>query len=76
MFPRHAVVDATDGRAHHIRFRGIEAFEHAPPIGGIVEVRRFGGAEDKRPTLVLENRSCRKYGILIKAARITIPTNC
>ena len=51
------VIDGTDGRAHHIRFRGIEAFEHAPPAGGIVEVRRFGGPEDERPTLVLATRS-------------------
>ena len=43
----YAVIDGTDGRAHHVRFRGIEAFEHAPPIGGIVEVRRFGGADDR-----------------------------
>mgnify|MGYP003113012485 CR=1 FL=1 len=53
----YAVINGTDGRAHHFRFRGIEAFEHAPPIGGIVEVRRFGGPEDERPTLVLANRS-------------------
>lgn len=53
----YAVIDGTDGRAHHVRFRGIESFEHAPPLGGIVEVRRFGGAEDKRPTLVLALRS-------------------
>lgn len=53
----YAVIDGTDGRAHHVRFRGIEAFEHAPPIGGIVEVRRFGGRDDERPTLVLATRS-------------------
>jgi hypothetical protein len=53
----YAVIDGADGRAHHVRFRGIEAFEHAPPIGGIVEVRRFGGPDDPRPTLVLANRS-------------------
>jgi type IV secretory pathway VirD2 relaxase len=53
----YAVIDGTDGRAHHIRFRGIEAFEHAPPNGGIVEVRRFGGPQDERPTLVLATRS-------------------
>ncbi|RWQ75663.1 MAG: DUF3363 domain-containing protein [Mesorhizobium sp.] len=53
----YAVIDGTDGRAHHVRFRGIEAFEHSPPIGGIVEVRRFGRPEDERPTLVLANRS-------------------
>jgi type IV secretory pathway VirD2 relaxase len=53
----YAVIDGTDGRAHHVRFRGIEAFEHAPPLGGIVEVRRFGGDDDQRPTLVLTTRS-------------------
>ncbi|MFD1911845.1 relaxase/mobilization nuclease domain-containing protein [Halodurantibacterium flavum] len=53
----YAVIDGTDGRAHHVSLRGVEAFDNAPPIGGIVEVRRFGGAEDARPTLVLANRS-------------------
>ncbi|OQM76716.1 relaxase/mobilization nuclease domain-containing protein [Manganibacter manganicus] len=53
----YAVIDGTDGRAHHVRFRGLDAFEHAPPEGGIVEVRRLGGPDDKRPTLVLANRS-------------------
>jgi hypothetical protein len=53
----YAVIDGTDGRAHHVRFRGVDAFEHSPPIGGIVEVRRFGGADDRQPTLVLANRS-------------------
>jgi hypothetical protein len=49
----YALIDGTDGRAHHVRFRGVEAFEHAPPVGGIVEVRRFGQAGDPRPTVVL-----------------------
>ncbi|MGN8119212.1 relaxase/mobilization nuclease domain-containing protein [Labrys sp. 22185] len=53
----YAVIDGTDGRAHHVRFQGIEAFEQAPPDGGIVEVRRFGGTDDRRPTLVLALRS-------------------
>lgn len=53
----YAVIDGTDGRAHHVRFRGIEAFAHAPPLGGIVEVRRFGVTEDRRSTLVLALRS-------------------
>ncbi|ODT76890.1 MAG: type VI secretion protein [Pelagibacterium sp. SCN 64-44] len=53
----YAVIDGTDGRAHHVRFRGVEAFEHAPPPGGIVEVRRFGSAGENRPTLVLATRS-------------------
>ena len=58
----YAVIDGTDGRAHHVRFRGVEAFEHAPPPGGIVEVRRFGGDNDQRPTLApgqpLGHRPC------------------
>lgn len=53
----YAVIDGTDGRAHHVRLRGIEAFDQAPPIGGIVEVRRFGQPGEERPTLVLANRS-------------------
>ena len=53
----YAVIDGTDGRAHHVRFQGVEAFEHAPPPGGIVEVRRFGGDNDPRPTLALASRS-------------------
>lgn len=53
----YAVIDGTDGRAHHVRFRGLDAFDHAPAPGGIVEVRRFGGPDDPRPTLVLANRS-------------------
>jgi len=51
----YVVIDGTDGRAHHVRFRSIEAFEHAPPLGGIVEVRRLG--DDPKPTLVLATRS-------------------
>lgn len=53
----YAVIDGTDGRAHHVRFRGLEAFDQAPPPGGIVEVRRIGGPDEARPTLVLANRS-------------------
>jgi hypothetical protein len=29
----YAVIDGTDGRAHHVRLRGIEAFVDAPPAG-------------------------------------------
>ena len=53
----YAVIDGTDGRAHHVRFRGIEAFEHAPTVGGIVEVRRFGQAGEPSPTVMLATRS-------------------
>jgi type IV secretory pathway VirD2 relaxase len=53
----YALIDGTDGRAHHVRFRGLEAFDQAPPIGGVVEVRRFGPAGGPHPTLVLAIRS-------------------
>jgi hypothetical protein len=65
------VIDGADGRAHHIRFRGIEAFEHAPPVGGIVEVRRFGGPNDPRPTLVLATRSDLDLGAQVGARGAT-----
>lgn len=67
----YAVIDGTDGRAHHVRLRGIEAFEHAPPVGGIVEVRRFGQAGDPRPTVVLASRSDLDLGEQISAKGAT-----
>ncbi|WP_297838367.1 DUF3363 domain-containing protein [uncultured Roseibium sp.] len=67
----YAVIDGTDGRAHHVRFRGLDAFEHAPPEGGIVEVRRLGGPDDRRPTLVLANRSNLDLGRQITAPGAT-----
>ena len=67
----YAVIDGADGRAHHIRFRGIEAFEYAPPIGGIVEVRRFGGPDDPRLTLVLATRSDLDLGAQVGARGAT-----
>jgi type IV secretory pathway VirD2 relaxase len=53
----YAVIDSTDGRAHHVRLRGVDAFEHAPPIGGIVELRQLGGADDCQPIPILAARS-------------------
>lgn len=53
----YAVIDGVDGRAHHVRLRGVEAFDLAPANGGIVEVRHFSGTHDQRPTLVLAMRS-------------------
>ena len=67
----YAVIDGTDGRAHHVRFRGIEAFEHAPPAGGIAEVRRFAQAGDPRPTVVLASRSDLDLGEQISAKGAT-----
>lgn len=67
----YAVIDATDGRLHHVRFRGVEAFAHAPAIGGIVEVRRFGGPDDRSPTLVLATRSDIDLAAQVKAPGAT-----
>ncbi|MGB3834488.1 MAG: DUF3363 domain-containing protein [Mesorhizobium sp.] len=67
----YAVIDGTDGRAHHVRLRGVEAFDRAPPIGGIVEVRRFGSPEENKPTLVLANRSDLDLGKQITAPGAT-----
>ncbi len=67
----YAVVDGVDGRAHHVRFPGIEAFAHAPPPGGIVEVRHFGGADDAHPTLVLAIRSDVDLGRQVTATGAT-----
>lgn len=53
----YAIIDGVDGRAHHVRFKGVEAFDQSPPFGGVVELRRFGPADDPHPTLVLANRS-------------------
>lgn len=67
----YALIDGTDGRAHHVRFRGVEAFEQAPPVGGIVEVRRFGQNGDPRPTLVLATRSDFDLGAQVSAKGAT-----
>jgi type IV secretory pathway VirD2 relaxase len=53
----YAIIDGIDGRAHHIKLAGIEAFDQATPLGGIVELRKFGKADEARPTLVLTTRS-------------------
>ncbi|QOF70760.1 DUF3363 domain-containing protein [Aminobacter sp. SR38] len=53
----YVVIDGVDGRAHHVRFRGVEAFDQAPANGGIAEVRHLSGTDDQRPTLVLAMRS-------------------
>jgi type IV secretory pathway VirD2 relaxase len=67
----YAVIDGVDGRAHHVRFRGIEAFAQAPQPGGIVEIRRFGAPEEARPTLVMATRSDLALADQIKAEGAT-----
>ncbi|CCD84674.1 conserved protein of unknown function [Bradyrhizobium sp. ORS 285] len=67
----YAVIDGMDGRAHHVRFRGIEAFAQAPQPGGIVEIRRFGAPDEAQPTLVLATRSDLALADQIKAEGAT-----
>jgi len=53
----YAVIDGIDGRTHHVRLAGIEALEHSPNIGGIVELRAIGRPGEAKPTLILATRS-------------------
>ncbi|MCC6827448.1 MAG: DUF3363 domain-containing protein [Caenibius sp.] len=53
----YAVIDGIDGRTHHVRLPGIEALEHSPDIGGIVELRAIGRPGEQKPTLLLATRS-------------------
>lgn len=50
-----AVVDGIDGRVHHLKLPDIDAAGDGP-IGGIVELRRFGDARG-RPRIALAVRS-------------------
>lgn len=67
----YAVIDGTDGRTHHVRLPGIEALEHSPPIGGIVELRAIGKPTDPKPTLILATRSDLDLAAQVKARGAT-----
>jgi type IV secretory pathway VirD2 relaxase len=67
----YAVIEGTDGRAHHVRFSGIEALEQAPGIGGIVELRAVAGMGQAPPRLILANRSDLDLAAQIKAPGAT-----
>nr|WP_282099691.1 DUF3363 domain-containing protein [Qipengyuania qiaonensis] len=53
----YAVIDATDGRTHHVRLPGIEALEHSPDLGGIVELRAIERRDGKGSIPFLATRS-------------------
>jgi type IV secretory pathway VirD2 relaxase len=53
----YVIIDGVDGRAHYVRFPGTEALEHAPRLGGVVEVRRLEGEGGRQPMAVLSLRS-------------------
>ncbi|MEN3167752.1 DUF3363 domain-containing protein [Gluconobacter sp. OJB] len=67
----YAVIDATDGRVHHVRFPGVEAFRDAPPDGGIVEVRTVTGKSSCKDYLVLSARSDLDLAAQVKAPGAT-----
>jgi len=52
----YAVIDAVDGRVHHLRFRDLEATGDTLP-GGIVETRLWSPREGGRAVLSLVGRS-------------------
>lgn len=67
----YAVIDGTDGRTHHVKLPGIEALEHSPKLGGIVEVRGVGRPGETKPTLVLATRSDLDLATQVKAPGAT-----
>ncbi|MGY8605101.1 relaxase/mobilization nuclease domain-containing protein [Gluconobacter cerinus] len=67
----YAIIDATDGRVHHVRFPGVEAFRDAPPDGGIVEIRTATGRTSGRAYLVLSARSDLDLAAQVKAPGAT-----
>lgn len=67
----YAVIDGTDGRSHHVRLPGIEALEHSPALGGIVELRATAKPGEPKPTLILATRSDLDLGAQVKAPGAT-----
>ncbi|SNS97693.1 relaxase/mobilization nuclease domain-containing protein [Sphingopyxis indica] len=53
----YAVIDGTDGRTHHVRLPGIEAMEHSPNSGGIVELRAVATRDGNKSIPFLATRS-------------------
>jgi type IV secretory pathway VirD2 relaxase len=67
----YAMIDATDGRVHHVRFPGVDAFRDAPPDGGIVEIRTATGRTSGKDYLVLSARSDLDLAAQVKAPGAT-----
>ncbi|WP_156477876.1 DUF3363 domain-containing protein, partial [Acetobacter malorum] len=67
----YAVIDATDGRIHHVRFPGVEAFRDAPRDDGIVEIRPATGRTSGKDYLVLSARSDLDLAAQVKAPGAT-----
>ena len=67
----YAVIDGVDGRTHHVRLPGIEALEHSPAPGGIVELRTISLGTGRTPTLFLATRSDLGLAAQVKAPGAT-----
>ena len=67
----YAVIDGTDGRTHHVRLPGIEALEHSPELGGIVELRAIARSDEGKPTPLLSTRSDLDLAAQVKARGAT-----
>lgn len=67
----YAVIDGIDGRTHHVRLPGVEALEHSPDIGGIVELRAAARPGELKPTLLLAARSDLDLAAQIRAPGAT-----
>lgn len=67
----YAVIDATDGRVHHVCFPGVDAFRDALPDSGIVEIRTATGRTSGKDYLVLSARSDLDLAAQVKAPGAT-----
>jgi hypothetical protein len=67
----YVVIDGTDGHTHHVRLAGIDALEHSPALGGIVELRSVGRPGEEKPTLILATRSDLDLAAQVKAPGAT-----
>ena len=67
----YVVIDGADGRTHHVTLPGIEALEHSPALGGIVELRAIGKPGEPKPTLILATRSDLDLSAQVKAPGAT-----
>ena len=65
------MIDGTDGRTHHVRLPGIEALEHSPELGGIVELRAIARGDEPKPIPFLSTRSDLDLAAQIKAPGAT-----
>ena len=67
----YSVIDGIDGRTHHVRLPGIEALQHSPELGGIVELRAIARKDGRNPMAFLATRSDLDLPAQVKAPGAT-----